>query len=183
MKRKHRTTAKFIFVLITVSYCLLMQRSLQAQNATTNKEKLKPLTSWVGKWEGEGWSIDQTRQRTEFTVKESIAMKINGSAILAEGTGTNKSDGKVGFQSLGIIYYNNEAQRYEIKSLLADGNLTLATADFNQAGQFVWGFDVPGGKVQYTITLKDDTWQEKGEFVTPAGQAFPIMEMKLKKVN
>lgn len=174
---------KVVFIIIAVLFGVLLSNSLKAQNATTSQEKMKPLSGWAGQWKGEGWSMDQSRQQTEFTVEENIQWKLDGRVILAEGIGTNKSDGKIGFHALGTIYYNNEKKIYEIKSFVDDGNMTLATARFNDKGQFIWGFDVPGGKIQYTITLTETTWNEKGAFVMPSGQEFPIMEMSLTRVR
>lgn len=174
---------KLVFVILAASYGMLMMNVLSAQTGTFNKEKMKPLTDWAGVWEGEGWNMDESRQRTEFTVTETIQLKLDGSAILAEGLGKNKTSGKVGFQSLGVFYYNNEKQTYEVKSWLANGNMALSKAEMNDKGQMIWGFEVPGGQVRYTITFTNDTWNEKGEFVMAGGQAFPIMEMNLKKVK
>ncbi len=174
---------KTLFIVLAVAFGALLPNGLQAQTGTTNKDKMKPLSAWAGKWQGEGWSMDQSRQRTAFTVEENIQWKLDGRVIIAEGIGRNKSDGKVGFHAVGAIYYNNEKGIYEVKSFLDDGNMTLATAEFNDQGQFLWGFDVPGGRVQYTITLTATTWNEKGAFVMPNGQEFPIMEMNLTKAK
>ncbi|KYG79077.1 hypothetical protein EV198_3658 [Roseivirga ehrenbergii] len=177
-------TVKVIFIFIVVLYGALVNHVANAQEVgTLNKEAMEKLSNWIGQWEGEGWSMDESRQKAEFTVVENIQRKIGGMAILAEGVGTNKSDGKVGFQSLGVLYYNNERKQYEMKSLLADGNMALTAAQLNNEGQFIWGFDVPGGSIQYTTTLKEDTWHEKGEFIMANGQAFTILEMNLTKLK
>lgn len=170
-------------IIVLVFFGTILANQVQAQNGTTNKKKMAPLTHWAGEWKGEGWSIDQSRQRIEFTVTENIQVKLDGRTILAEGIGKNKGSGEEGFHALGVFYYNNERQTYEVKSWLDDGNMTLATAEINDKGQFIWGFDVPGGKVRYTITLTETTWNEKGEFVMESGQAFPIMEMNLNRVK
>tara|TARA_R110001592_G_scaffold17115_8_gene72481 strand:- start:620 stop:1180 length:561 start_codon:yes stop_codon:yes gene_type:complete len=177
-------TVKAIFIFIVVLYGALVNHVANAQEiGTLNKEAMGKLSNWIGQWKGEGWSMDETQQKSEFTVVENIQRKIGGMAILAEGVGTNKSDGKVGFQSLGVLYYNNEKKQYEMKSLLADGNMALTAAQLNDKGQFIWGFDVPGGSIQYTTTLKEDTWHELGEFVMASGQAFTILEMNLTKIK
>ena len=176
-------TLKVVVIIATVIYGTLLMNQLQAQNGTTSKEKMKPLLSWAGQWKGEGWSMDASRQRMEFTVTENIQVKLDGHTILAEGIGKSKGTEKEGFHAMGVFYYNNEAQTFEVKSWLNDGNMTLATAEINDKGQFLWGFEVQGGKVQYTITLTKNTWHEKGEFVMGGGQAFPIMEMNLTRVR
>ena len=173
---------KVIFITATVLLGALISQSLNAQIGTTNKEKMESLQSWAGKWKGEGWSIDESRQRNSFTVEEHIQSKLGGRVIQAEGIGTG-TDGKVGFRSYGVFYYSNENKRYEVKSFTEDGNMSLSTAEINEEGQFIWGFEVPAGSVRYTITLTGDTWKEKGEFVMGSGQTFPIMEMSLTRVK
>ena len=174
---------KTAVIIAAVFYGLMLMNQLEAQNATTDKEKMKPLLGWAGEWKGEGWSFDKSRQRIEFTVTEKVQVKLDGSAILLEGVGKNKGSEEVGHNALGVLYYNSAKKTYEMNSWLADGNMTLAIAEFNDQGQFVWGFEVPGGRVRYTITLGDNTWNEKGEFVMESGQAFPVMEMNLTRVK
>ena len=177
-------TVKAIFVFIVVLYGALLNHVAKAQEmSTTSVAAMEKLSTWVGKWKGEGWSIDQTQQKTEFTVEEHIQLKVGGNAILAEGIGRNKSDGKIGFESLGVLYFNNEKKQYEMKSLTADGNQASSSGKINEQGQFIWGFDVPGGSIRYTITLGTDAWYEKGEFVMASGQAFTILEMNLTKIK
>lgn len=172
-----------IVIIAFVFLGTLIHNAVKAQNATTNLEKMKPLKAWAGKWTGEGWSMDETRQRTEFTVEEHIQLKLDGRTILAEGIGKSKATGEEGFRSLGVFYYNNETKTYEVRSWLADGNMTTATAEVTAEGHFIWGFEVPGGNIRYTIQIDGDRWNEKGEYVMPSGQAFPIMEMNLTRVK
>lgn len=173
---------KVLMIILTVAYGMMAYEA-KAQTGTTNQDKMKPLLGWVGEWKGEGWSIDASRQRTEFTVSENIQPKLEGRILLAEGIGKAKSTGQEGFHAFGVFYYNEQAKTYEVKSWLNDGNMSLSKAEINEQGQFIWGFQVPGGRIRYTITLTDTTWNEKGEFVMESGQAFPIMEMNLTKVK
>lgn len=177
-------TVKVVFIFIVVLYGALLNHVAKAQEiGTLNKEAMGKFSAWIGKWKGEGWSMDRTQQKTEFTVEENIQLKVEGSTILAEGIGRNKSDGKIGFESLGLLYYNNEKKQYEMKSFTADGNQALSLGHINEQGQFVWGFAVPGGSIRYTVTLGKDSWHEIGEFVMESGQAFPILEMNLTKLK
>ena len=172
-----------IAIITIVFIGTLIHNAAKAQNATTNLDKMQILKGWAGKWTGEGWMVDESRQRTEFTVEEHIQLKLDGRTILAEGVGKSKATGKEGFRSLGVFYYNNESKTYEVRSWLADGNMTTATAEITEDGLFVWGFEVPGGSIRYTIQIDGDTWNEKGEYVMASGQAFPVMEMNLTRLK
>jgi hypothetical protein len=127
--------------------------------------------------------MDASRQRSSFSVEENIQIKVDGFAILAEGLGKDKTTGKIGFESLGIIYFDNALQKYQMKSMTVDGNMALSNAIINDNGEFIWEFEVPGGKVRYTTTVEKNTWTEKGEYLMPSGQAFPILEMNLTRVE
>ena len=149
--------------------------SVNAHIGTVSKEKMHIFEGWDGIWEGQGWSADQSQQKFEFTVKETIRKKVNGHAYLAEGIGTKISTVEVGFQSLGDFYYNNEKQTYEIKSFLDDGKTSLSTGKLTENGDLVWGFDVPGGTIKYTFSKNGNQWKETGEFTTQDGEnTFPL---------
>jgi hypothetical protein len=175
---------KMLFIIVTFLFGALFGQSVIAQTGTTNKEAMQKLSNWAGHWKGEGWSMDETQQRSTFTVEENIQLKVGGHAILAEGIGKDKATGEVGFESLGIIYFDNELKHYQIKSLIADGNMALTKAMINDQGQFIWQFDIPNGSIRYTMTISGDTWNEKGEYIMKgSGQAFPILEMNLTRVK
>lgn len=175
---------KMIFIIFTFLFGALFGQSITAQTGTTSSAAMEKLANWVGQWKGEGWSMDETQQRSTFTVEENIQLKVGGHAILAEGIGKDKATGEVGFESLGVIYFDNQLNHYQIKSFIADGNMALTKATVNDQGQFIWQFDIPNGSIRYTMTISGDTWNEKGEYIMKGtGQAFPILEMNLTRVK
>jgi hypothetical protein len=51
-----------------------------------------------------------------------------------------------------------------------------------QQNGFVWGIQVPGGRIRYTMVVTPaGEWHEKGEFTRDEQNWFPTMEMKLKR--
>jgi hypothetical protein len=185
MKKRKTSYAslRMIFIITTFLFGILAGQSMIAQTGKTNQQPIKKLANWEGEWQGEGWSMDETQQKMAFTVNENIQIKIGGNAILAEGIGKDKLTGKIGFESLGVIYFDIALQKYQMKSFTAKGDMALANAIVNEKGEFIWEFEVPNGKVRYTTLVKDDVWTEVGEYVMPGGQTFPILEMKLKRVK
>ncbi len=173
----------FIFVIVAVIYGTLLSQHLKAQNANIGETEMLKLSNWVGEWEGEGWSTDESRQRVEFTIKEHIQSKLGGKAFLIEGFGKSKIDGKSVHTAMAMLYFNKDKNVYEMKSLIDRGMVTLAEAKIDEEGNFVWGFAIQGGRIKYTIKLTENTWNESGAFVTEGGQEFPIMEMNLTKVK
>ncbi|MFT6827405.1 MAG: hypothetical protein ACJAS1_007283 [Oleiphilaceae bacterium] len=128
---------KIIFIIATILFGALVGQSAIAQTVKTNKDAMKKLSHWAGKWKGEGWSMDESQQRNSFAVEENIQIKVDGFAILVESLGKDKSTGKIGFESLGIVYFDNVLQKYQMKSMTADGNMALTDALINDKGEFI----------------------------------------------
>lgn len=182
MKKTKDTVAALLIALIYMILGTTLSNSVQAQDGRLSKDHMDKLSGWVGVWKGEGWQMTETRERIEFEVEEVVESKIGGLALLVEGKGLG-SNGKEGHHAMGMIYYNMDNARYEFHSIIKEGMTTLATANFDESDNFIWGFEVPGGQIQYTITITDDTWIEKGAFSMDGIQWRPIMEMELNRID
>lgn len=152
-----------------------------AQNPSLAKEAMSKLDAWVGNWEGEGWQMDQSGKRNEFKVYETVESKLNGLAIQVEGKGEG-SNGYIGHNAIGLIYFDSKEKIYRFNSITQDGNSTISELKVNEKGEFIWGFEVPGGEVRFTIEITTDAWVEKGEYGS-GGSWFPFLEIKLSKVK
>ena len=153
-----------------------------AQNLEKIKMNMLKLAPMVGNWQGSGW-IQQQDRRIEFDQKEEINMKLDGTALLIEGSGFENDS--LMFQAMAVASFNEVTGKYRFNSFLADGKTTEAEGWFDEEGIFHWQFEVPnGGTVKYTIEFNDTTWTEKGEFSPPnVEQWFPFMAMNLKKIK
>lgn len=178
MKRTKETITGLLIALAYMIMGAVISNSAQAQDGRLSKQHIDKLSGWVGTWKGTGWQMTESRERIEFVVEELVESKIGGLALMVEGKGTG-TDGTEGHHAMGMIYYNLDNERYEFHSIIKEGMTTLATAKIAQNGDFIWGFDVPGGQIQYTITITGDTWVEKGAFSMDGTQWWPIMEMTL----
>jgi len=180
MKKLKDTLTGLLIALVYMLIGTMLTNSAQAQDGRLSKEHMNKLSHWVGSWKGEGWQMTESRERIEFTVEETVESKIDGMALMVEGVGLGKN-GKEGHHAIGMIYYNLDNERYEFHSIIKEGMTTLATAKIDDTGNFVWGFEVPGGQIQYTITIDGDIWIEKGAFSMDGKQWWPIMEMTLNR--
>lgn len=152
-----------------------------SQDVSKAKVAMKKLDQWIGNWEGEGWQMGESGQRTQFKVEEKIASKLNGLALMVEGVGSGK-DGYVGHNAIGMIYYDMNKQIYQFNSVTQDGTSSFTELKINKDGAYVWGFDVPGGKVEFTIEVNEENWVEKGAY-SDGTNWYPFLEMNLKKVK
>ena len=147
---------------------------------STKQEKMEQLKHWEGTWSGTGWASSPDGARNEFDQTESIVSKLNGTILLIEGTGRNKGTDDIAFNALAIFTLNPEKERYDIRSYLASGESTSAEG-YIDGDVFIWSFDVPGGKVRYTLTANETSWDEFGEFSRDGNQWYKFMEMNLSK--
>lgn len=174
--------AQHLYLGIILAAALLFSQQAQAQYANISKDEMNKLSTWVGEWKGEGWQMDdQFQNKMSFTVEEKVESRLNGMSLIVEGKGM--SGETMGHHALGMIYYNADKKQYDFHSLVARGQSTLAKGEFNDKGEFVWGFEVPKGKIQYTIKIDNDTWIESGAYSMDGNSWYPFMEMKLTRVK
>lgn len=146
------------------------------------KTEMAKLDKMVGKWSGTGW-IQQGPKREEFVGTETVQRKLDGTALLIEGRFTDKKDSsRVIHETLAVLNYNPKTKIYDFKTYLASGG----TGDFTfKAGEnnYEWGMEFPGGKILYTIIIKDGVWNEVGKITRDSGKTWlQFFEMNLKKV-
>ena len=178
---------QFMFVC-TIMLGLTVGKSLAQVAPTpaeTAKQKMKKLEFMAGKWKGEATVSQRGGAPIKVNQEENIVWQLDGLVLTFEGTGRNQDDpSKVSFHAYAVVNYNITTSSYNMRSFLMDGKQT--DAYFNEVGEnkFDWGFDVPGGKIVYHITLDpvNKTWNEKGEFSPDGTQRYPFFEMNLKKL-
>ena len=105
--------------------------------------------------------------------------------LTIEGTGKDPVTQKVTFHAFAVVAYNQQTKQLGMKSFTMEGRQTDAYFNVVAENKFVWGFDVPTGKIKYSITLSPQakTWYEKGEFSPDGAQWFSFFEMNLIKQN
>ncbi len=159
---------------------------LQAQNpAKINRDQLKPLNFLVGNWNGTATIQQQGGAPVKVNQEEKISWQLDSTLINIEGFGKDPLTNKKLFHAYAIIFYNPSTQQLGMKSFTMEGRQTDAYFKVITENQFEWGFDLPNnrGKIKYLITVstKDKTWNEKGEFSQDGTQWFPFMSMNLIK--
>lgn len=162
---------------------IMILMGLQAQEYTseTHVSEMKKLHMMLGQWEGDSWAYGREGKQTA-TVKESIKLALDGTALLVEGKGFNGE--KVVHHALGIITYNQYTKKYAMNSFLSSGQSTSATMEIIDAQNLIWYFETPNGmKFKYEVKNDGQTWEEKG-FIARDGKTFTaFMGMILKKVK
>jgi hypothetical protein len=177
-------------VMITlVALAGLMISKSQAQAPDMSKpvkEKMAVLSNWAGRWKGEG-VVYRGPQGSKSSVDEQIEWKLDGTVLLINGVGKTSEGAseKIVHEALGVLTYDVYKNEYKFRSWLRTGITTEAWFKVTGDNKYEWGFDVPNGKIKYSITLDPakKTWNEVGEFSQEGIDWMKFFEMNLTKVE
>ena len=133
-----------------------------------------------GVWRGPASTILPSGEKHNITQTERIGPFLGGSVKVIEGRGYD-SDGKVTFNAFGTISYAPAARAYTMHSY-AMGNVGDFKLTPNRDG-FTW--EIPAGPmtIRYTAVVKDSSWREVGDRITPGKEPVRFFEMNLKRVG
>lgn len=173
-------------IVLSVFLSLSFQ-PIRAQNENTPVErtKMEIFTHWAGSWTGEATMKHGGGPSQTSMVEEIIQSKLDGTIVTMEGIGksTSQDSSKVVHHAFGVLSYDKREQKYKLKSYLADGRSTDAWFEVKNENHYQWGFDVPAGKIRYSITMSagGNTWYEVGEFTSDNTTWYKFFEMNLSK--
>ena len=122
--------------------------------------------------DGSHYSVTQT---------ERMGPMLDGDVIVIEGRGY-RADGSTGFNALGIVSWDAQSKKYELRSYAQGFAGTFELRPTSDG--YVWEIPTgPGAVIRYTATVKDGRWREVGEVVAPGKPAQKIFEMSLRRVG
>jgi hypothetical protein len=144
------------------------------------RKAMLPLAYMDGVWRGPASTILPSGEKHHITQTERIGPFLDGSVKVIEGRGYDP-DGKVTFNAFGTISYDISSRVYTMRShaMGRSGDFVIKpTAD-----GFEW--EIPAGptKIHYTAVVKDGTWREVGDRITPGKEPVRFFEMNLKRVG
>jgi len=171
--------------LSIVFFLMLSASQMFAQDAKVNRENLRKLDFMAGNWKGEATIQQRGGAPIKVVQEEKIEWRLDSLVLTVEGTGKDLLTKKVNFHAFAVIAYNQQTKQLGMKSFTLEGRQMDAYFNVVADNQYMWGFDVPTGKIKYSITISPQakTWYEKGEFSPDGTQWFPFMEMNLTKLN
>jgi hypothetical protein len=165
---------------------LLFVVALFAATHVFAADEMRKLDFLVGDWKGEA-TVQMGPGKTEHVVQtESVKSKLGGKVLLIEGLGKRKNaDGSLGevvHDALAVISWDEAKKTYRFSGYTAQYGAMETTLDEGKYNTWIWGSDVPGGRMRYTIRLtKDWEWNEVGEFSADGAHWMKFFEMTLKK--
>lgn len=185
MFRRPALNSLILFVVLASAQNLFSQSH---GPAPAQIEAMKKMHFLVGEWKGEGWTEFVPGKRATASITEKAQVKLGGIVMLIEGLGTTKIPGKVEEQvvhnAMAVMWYDQQAKLYRLRSFLVDGRAIDAEAKFI-GESFQWGFKSPyGGNIRYTISLTPKgEWFEIGEMSEDGNSWRKFHEMTLQRVK
>jgi hypothetical protein len=153
--------------------------SAQQPNVTAQREAMKKLDFLAGKWSGDASVSRGPGDPMKVMQSENIQFKLDGLVLLIEGAARN-ADGKIVFQALATVSYDDSSSVYRFRSY-NDGRYLETELKVIPQG-FSWGFEAGPLKVSNNMRLN-----EKGEWVEVTESAYGAtpprksVEMVLKR--
>jgi hypothetical protein len=157
-----------------------------AASCAYGAEEMGKLDFLIGEWKGEAWMQRGPAKPEYFIQTEKVTAKAGGKALLVEGLGREKledgSAGEVVHDAVALISWDKAKKNYRFDAHVAQQESVDTAIDVPAPNTAVWGFDVPQGKIRYTIRLNDKgQWNEVGEFSRDGTTWMKFFEMTLTK--
>jgi len=149
--------------------------SIEAQRAA-----MKKLEFLVGRWAGEAHVLRGPGEPVVLAQTEEAQYKLDGLVLLIEGVGRSKEDGKLAFQALGIISYDDESGSYRMRAF-NDGRFLETDVKLLDNGKGItWGFATGQFRTSSVlrITEKGD-WTELAEITIGSQPPRKFMELNV----
>lgn len=171
-------------MFMLAQYSGILAQSHNGAEGSNVPANMAMLSHWQGQWKGEA-TMNRNGQQQEFKVEETVTMKLNGTILTAEGIGKETHSEKTVHHAFGVLHHDATTNQYKFQTYLADGKTATAWFIVTDSSHYQWGFDVPSGKIRYTITIDGQagTWDETGEYSGDGHKWFPFLKMHLKKVE
>ena len=150
------------------------------------QEHMNAVGFMVGEWAGEGWIAMGPDGPQKFSSRETIESRLDGLVLVIEGVHESLEEtnqGETIHHAVATLSWNDGAGVYDFRSHLANGR----SGDYEgriEAGAFVWGMEIPGRTIRYTITIDEENqWTEVGETSTDGTTWSKFFEMTLQRVD
>lgn len=173
-----RLRSSFLFVAL-LSPCLAQPP--RAPDVEGQRTAMKKLDFLVGKWSGDARVQRGPGEALERIQTEDVQYKLDGLVLLIEGTGRNKSDGKVVFRALATVSYDEQTGAYRMRAY-NDGRYVdteLKLADIGKG--FTWGLVFGQIKTDYVMRINEKgEWTEVGEMSIGAQPPRKFLEFTVR---
>ncbi len=174
----------YLECLLMVAFMAMLSVTAVAQmpdssGVESQREAMKKLAFLVGSWSGPVTINRGPGGTLHLTQTEAVEYKLDGLVMLVEGKSTDTS-GKVLFQALATIAYDDATHQYRIRAYneghYLDTELTVTEKGFS------WGFTAGPAKIVNTMHLTEKgEWNELTQVTVGSNPPRPSVEMMLRR--
>ena len=161
-----------------------MAQTPRTPNVGAQRTAMKKLEFLVGDWSGEATVLRGPGQFAEMAQTESAQFKLDGLVLMIEGVGRNKTDGKVSLQALGLISFDDETGKYEMRAF-NDGRWLETEVKLAEGGNSIsWGFALDAFKTTTVLRINENgEWTEHGELTVGERAPQKMMDLKVRRIS
>jgi hypothetical protein len=169
--------------LLPAVFMFLFTLTLFAQQPVSSsvdaeREAMRKLSFLSGHWSGPVTIVRGTGEPLHLTQTENVESKLDGLVLLMEGKSTN-SDGKVLFNALATIAYDDASHTYRFRAY-NDGRY-LDTELLVSSNGFSWGFTAGPAHIVNTMQLTGKgEWSELTDVTVGSNPPHRSVEMLLQ---
>lgn len=168
-------------VVAALAVCggLAVAQMPNAAAQAAQKEAMQKLAFLAGHWQGPITVQMGPGEPLHLTQTETVEYKLDGLVLLIEGKSTDAA-GKVEFEALATIAYDDQTHSYRIRAYNA-GHYVDEPMTVEKDG-FTWGFDAGPVHIKNTMHLTSDgQWKEETQVTVPNRPAFQTVEITLTR--
>lgn len=144
----------------------------------------------VGEWEGEGWGLEPSGERSRFWVREVFRyrgdtdlMDMEGrfGAILGDGSRAGERE-----YGLGFLTFDRASSEYRMWHYSSDGTVFTVTMEVDHEGRGMQYTRTSAGGTTYTFGLRvgaDGVWVSRIDILLPDGTWTQVMEFRMTRVG
>lgn len=183
--RRAERSAILIAMRLVLLLPILLAPALSAQprinpGVAVQKEAMKKLAFLAGKWKGEATVQQGPGKPIQIVQTEEIEYRLDGTIMLIEGTGRDPESGKVVFNAVAVVSYDETKQAYAIRAY-SDGR--KVDSDFVVDGQtFAWGFPSGPASIRHFMRVNDKgEWEETTTVKIGDRPEMTAVRMRLQK--
>ena len=146
------------------------------------KAAMKKLEFLVGKWEGDAKVWRGPGEPIAVRQTEDVRMRLDGLVMLVEGTGRDPQTGKIVFNALATIAFDEATGTYRTRAYndgrYLDTELTVVDKGYS------WGYEAGPAKIRNSMKLNaEGEWVQTGEVLFGNAPPRKTMEMTVRRTQ
>jgi hypothetical protein len=159
---------------------LTMVHAPQPPDLQAQQSAMRQLDFLIGTWVGSARLLRGPGTVVELDQTERAEYRLDGLALLIEGTGRERTSGAAVLQALGIISYDDDRHTYRMRAF-NDGRVLETDVTLVEPRRAIsWGFVMGDISTRSVLRLDDDgAWTERAELMIGVQAPKTLLELSV----